>query len=105
MGNISLLDCTLRDGGYVNDWNFGKGLMTSVSERLVNARVDIVEIGFLDDRQKYNPERSIQPSTDSYNKIYGSIKRTGPMIVGMVDYGTCGIENIQNQKDQKFLLL
>ena len=24
MGNIYLLDCTLRDGGYVNDWRFGE---------------------------------------------------------------------------------
>ncbi len=21
--NIKILDCTLRDGGYVNSWNFG----------------------------------------------------------------------------------
>lgn len=25
MKEITLLDCTLRDGGYVNNWNFGKG--------------------------------------------------------------------------------
>ena len=24
MKNIKVLDCTLRDGGYVNNWNFGK---------------------------------------------------------------------------------
>ena len=24
MGKIYLLDCTLRDGGYVNDWQFGE---------------------------------------------------------------------------------
>ena len=24
MDNIKVLDCTLRDGGYINDWNFGK---------------------------------------------------------------------------------
>ena len=23
MGQIELLDCTLRDGGYINDWKFG----------------------------------------------------------------------------------
>ena len=23
MNRISLLDCTLRDGGYINDWDFG----------------------------------------------------------------------------------
>ena len=24
MGEVKLLDCTLRDGGYVNDWEFGR---------------------------------------------------------------------------------
>ena len=23
MGNIKVLDCTLRDGGYINNWDFG----------------------------------------------------------------------------------
>ena len=30
MGEIKLLDCTLRDGGYVNDWNFGHNNLVSV---------------------------------------------------------------------------
>lgn len=46
MGKISLLDCTLRDGGYVNDWEFGHNNLVSIFERLVDAGVDIVEIGF-----------------------------------------------------------
>ena len=25
MPDIKLLDCTLRDGGYINDWNWGFG--------------------------------------------------------------------------------
>ena len=24
MENVRLLDCTLRDGGYINQWDFGK---------------------------------------------------------------------------------
>lgn len=47
MGRIQLLDCTLRDGGYVNDWNFGHNNLISILERLVNARIDIVEVGFI----------------------------------------------------------
>ena len=47
VGKISLLDCTLRDGGYVNDWKFGNGTMTCVFDRLNEAGVDIIEIGFL----------------------------------------------------------
>lgn len=51
MGEIKLLDCTLRDGGYVNDWKFGHNNMVSIFERLVDANVDYIEIGFLDERR------------------------------------------------------
>ena len=47
MNDIRLLDCTLRDGGYVNDWNFGHDNLVSIFERLVDANVDMIEIGFL----------------------------------------------------------
>ena len=46
MGNIYLLDCTLRDGGYVNDWKFGRDNIVSIFERVVDAGIDIIEIGF-----------------------------------------------------------
>lgn len=59
MGRIQLLDCTLRDGGYVNDWNFGHNNLISIFERLVNARIDIVEVGFIDERRKFDINRSI----------------------------------------------
>ena len=39
MGQIKLLDCTLRDGGYINDWNFGHDTIVSVFERLVDAGI------------------------------------------------------------------
>ena len=46
MSQVRLLDCTLRDGGYLNDWKFGHDNLVSVFERLVDSRVDIIEIGF-----------------------------------------------------------
>ena len=33
-GKRGLLDCTLRDGGYVNDWNFEHETIGEVFERL-----------------------------------------------------------------------
>ena len=47
MSRISLLDCTLRDGGYLNDWEFGHGNIVNIFERLVSAELDIIEIGFM----------------------------------------------------------
>lgn len=47
MTNIKLLDCTLRDGGYINDWNFGYHTIRSIIRQLADSQVDYVEIGFL----------------------------------------------------------
>lgn len=68
-------------------------------ERLVSANIDIIEIGFLDQRRSYDIERSIMPSTDCVEKIYGNVDKRNAMIVGMIDYGTCGIENLQPCKE------
>ena len=45
--SIQVLDCTLRDGGYVNDWRFGRKTIRSILEKLENANIDIIECGFL----------------------------------------------------------
>ena len=62
---IQLLDCTLRDGGYVNDWNFGKDTAAYLFERLVSSKVDIIEVGFLDERRAYDPNRTIMPNSEA----------------------------------------
>ena len=90
-----LLDCTLRDGGYLNDWAFGKDNITYIFERLVSSGVDVIEVGFLDDRRMFDPDRTIMPRTSCVQQIFGGVKRGGAMVVGMIDFGTCGIENLQ----------
>lgn len=94
MRNIKLLDCTLRDGGYLNDWRFGYSNIVSIFERLVDAGVDIIEVGFIDERRPFDIDRSIFPDTASCDKIYGKLKKSKSMVVGMIDFGTCGIKNI-----------
>ena len=44
---ISILDCTLRDGGYINDWNFGYKNIKRIISNLNDANIDIIECGFL----------------------------------------------------------
>jgi len=41
-----LLDCTLRDGGYYNAWDFSRELIVDYLEAVAQAGVDVVEIGF-----------------------------------------------------------
>ncbi|MBR6171943.1 MAG: aldolase catalytic domain-containing protein [Eubacterium sp.] len=94
-GRKYLLDCTLRDGGYLNDWEFGHDNMVNIFDRVVTSGTDVIEIGFLDDRRVFDINRSIMPSTDCVEKIYGRLDRKNTLVVGMIDYGTCDISNIQ----------
>ena len=94
MKQISLLDCTLRDGGYVNNWEFGRSTTLCIFERLVDSGTDIIEVGFLDDRQPFNAERTIQPTTKCYDTIFEGCDKKSSLVMAMIDYGTCKIDNI-----------
>lgn len=91
---IRLLDCTLRDGGYLNDWEFGKNIIRYIVERQILSGVDLIEVGFLDDRRPYDRNRSIQPDTSCYDKQLKGIDKKGALLFAMIDYGTCAIENV-----------
>lgn len=47
MGEIQILDCTLRDGGRCFDNMWGDDTIRDISGSLCNAGVDVIEIGFL----------------------------------------------------------
>ena len=55
---ITILDTTLRDGGYLNDWNFGKNAIFSIVDNLFRANIDYIELGFLSDK-KTNADKTI----------------------------------------------
>lgn len=59
MSNIKILDCTLRDGGYVNNWNFGENVIHQIIKRLASSSVEIVECGFLSHKKEATKDRSI----------------------------------------------
>ena len=92
--DVKILDCTLRDGGYVNDWDFGHSVITGTYKRLDAAGVDYIEIGFLDSRRTFDPDRSIMPDTQSANQIFQGVEKQHAIPVAMIDYGTCDIDNI-----------
>lgn len=49
MSKLTLLDCTLRDGGYINDWHFGRNIIPKICKKLSESGIDIIEVGFLTD--------------------------------------------------------
>ncbi|CAE06939.1 aldolase catalytic domain-containing protein [Parasynechococcus marenigrum] len=43
---FKILDCTLRDGGYYNNWNFSDELIENYVRASLAAKIDVIEIGF-----------------------------------------------------------
>ena len=74
MGNIYILDQTLREGGYVNDFLFGKKVISSIINRLGNAGIDMIECGFLKTKHK-GEEYSIYSSVDEIQNYIGNKKK------------------------------
>lgn len=89
----------MRDGGYLNDWNFGSNTLTCIFDRLNEAGIDIIEVGFLDDKYDYDMNRTIQPDTQSLGRVFSKTVAKKSMVVAMVDIGNCRIDNIQPRKD------
>ena len=46
MKNIKILDCTLRDGGYYNNWDFSREVVNDYLTTMSKVSMDYVELGF-----------------------------------------------------------
>ena len=68
MGKISLLDCTLRDGCYINDWNFGEQKIKGICKRIAQTGIEFIEVGFIKG-DKFDPNRSVFPDVESISKL------------------------------------
>ena len=44
--NIKILDCTFRDGGYYNNWNFNKKIIQKYLNEVGNLNINYIELGF-----------------------------------------------------------
>ncbi|MCR5526995.1 MAG: aldolase catalytic domain-containing protein [Lachnospiraceae bacterium] len=99
MKNLKLLDCTLRDGGFVNNWEFGHGCIVNFFERSVSAGIDYVETGFLDEREAFDINRTMVPDTDGMNEVFKGLEKGNSKVFGMIDFGTCSLDRICDAKD------
>ena len=83
MGRLFLLDCTLRDGGYVNDWAFGEEAIKGFCRKIAQTGIEMLEVGFIKGNS-YDPERSLFPDIQSVANVIAP-KVPGLEYTGMLD--------------------
>ena len=83
--SIQILDCTLRDGGYINDWKFGRRTIMSILDKLDRANIDIIECGFLT-KMVADEDCSLFPSAAAVEEVLPKRSRKS-MYVAMIAIG------------------
>lgn len=85
MDKYNLLDCTLRDGGYINKWNFEDSTTRDMIANLAESGLDFIEVGYLNAQGK--DENSTQYKTVSQiaNVLPEGLQRGNCMLLAMAD--------------------
>ena len=92
MKNITVLDCTLRDGAYITNSYFGEASIRGIINKMEEAGIDIIECGWLKDSVHqsgstfFHIPADIVPylTTKDHNKTY----------VAMIDWNRYDIDNL-----------
>ncbi len=93
MNKVQVLDCTLRDGGYCNEWKFGLENAKSITLGLIDANVEIIECGFITNTVDYNPNVTMFNTVDEISEIIPKNK-DGKIFVAMMNYGEYRAEDL-----------
>lgn len=107
MGKINVLDCTLRDGGYVNDWNFGYDAIKGFLQKIALTGIECVEVGFLRN-VTYDKNRSLYPDKKCLDELLADKSKnikyfamydvSSPLSVKVEDFPKCdgnGIDGVR----------
>ena len=94
MNSLKVLDVTLRDGGCVNNFNFGQDYMEKILEAQEASGVDIIEMGYIDEKNGSESGRTQFISELAISNSLLKKKKPGVIYVAMVDYGKYDIDKL-----------
>lgn len=95
MKKIYLLDCTLRDGGYVNNWNFGNLRIQGILKLLSESHIEYVECGYLTEQCEPSIDSTKFTSLAAVNAVLPQ-QTKNPRHAVMIDYGTYCLEDLED---------
>ncbi|MDP3981875.1 MAG: aldolase catalytic domain-containing protein [Chlamydiota bacterium] len=98
---IKILDCTIRDGGLINNHDFDHPFVRRVYEAVSSAGVDYMEIGYKNSRELFSDEEygiwKFCDDEDIYRVVDGIEK--GAKISVMVDIGRVNVEDVKPKSE------
>lgn len=94
MNRLKVLDVTLRDGGCVNNFNFGQTYMEKILTAEEAAGIDIVELGYIDENKGSVLGRTQYINEQVITECILKQKKKNITYVAMIDYGKFDINKL-----------
>ena len=98
MKSIKLLDCTLRDGGSINNGLFGYSNILKICQFLNDANIEIIETGFLYNNVIKDKNSTINSDINFFNEITSKIKNKNCKTFTMIDFAKFNTKNFDLRK-------
>lgn len=95
MKNLKVLDVTLRDGGCVNDFNFGQNYMEKILAAQEASGVEVIELGYIDENKGSEHGRTQYINERVIPQCILKNKKPGVTYVAMMDYGKFNVDNFE----------
>lgn len=95
-----ILDCTLRDGGYINNWNFKYA--PQIISALQNANFDYIECGFLSEN-KSETQITVFNGVEQINEHINADRKRQAKIAAMILWGNFDANKIPKKTSQTTL--
>jgi 4-hydroxy 2-oxovalerate aldolase len=105
---IEVLDCTIRDGGYVNDWMFTDEQMKECYKACRLSNIDYMEIGFRNFKKKELLEKygsSFFSEEEYINRIFEDYDINGPKLAVMVTINAFDMSDFIPKEQSKISLV
>lgn len=94
MNSIKVLDVTLRDGGCVNDFNFGQVYMDKILSAQEKSGVEMIEMGYLDENKGSLSGRTQWKTVEAIRDTLMKVKKPGVTYLAIMDYGKFNVDNL-----------
>lgn len=93
---IRLVDCTLRDGGNLNDWFFSDADVRTIVEKLDQTGVDLIEVGYRGGSGSKKAERAGKPARCDREFLEQLPRTRHAAIAVMVVPTACPMEKLED---------
>ena len=102
MHKIKVLDCTMRDGGWVNGFAFGTEHMRDILKTEEGAGIEFCELGYLDKDKGSYREKTMYANFQALAEGFSGVKRRGNTVrLVMIDCGKFEAEQLPRCTDRQ----